>query len=140
MFSETEIAYLKTQPLARIATVSKDGQPDVAPVCFDFDGTYFYVGRVMDLAKTLKFKNVQTNPRVALVIDDLESLEPFTPRGIKVHGTADLVTREGYVGFGMYIRIKPTVIWSGGIEAPAFQDDKPIIKKTIVSTDYSGKP
>jgi len=84
MFSETEIAYLKTQPLARIATVSKDGQPDVAPVCFDFDGTYFYVGRVMDLAKTLKFKNVQTNPRVALVIDDLESLEPFTPRGIKV--------------------------------------------------------
>jgi len=135
MFSEKEIAYLKTHLLARIATVSEDGQPDVAPVCFDFDGTYFYVGRVVDLSKTLKFKNVQANPRVALVIDDPESPDPFKPRGIKIHGNADIVTREGYVGFGMYIRIKPAVIWSGGIEAPAFQDGKPIIKKSKASAD-----
>ena len=135
MFSEQEIAYLKTQPLARIATVSKEWQTDVAPVCFDFDGAYFYVGRVENLSKTHKFKNVQDNPKVALVIDDLESLEPFRPRGIKIHGLADIVTREGYAGFGLYIRIKPKVIWSGGIESLAFKDGKPIIKKTIVSSD-----
>ncbi len=135
MFSEKEIAYLKIQPLARIATVSKDLQPDVAPVCFDFDGTYFYVGRVMNLSKTLKFKNIQDHPKVALVIDDLESADPFKPRAIKIHGIADIITREGYAGFGMYIRIRPEVIWSGGIEAPAFKDGKPVIKKTKISTD-----
>jgi hypothetical protein len=46
MFSEKEIAYLKSQRLGRIATASKKSQPDVAPVGFDFDGTYFYVGGV----------------------------------------------------------------------------------------------
>jgi pyridoxamine 5'-phosphate oxidase family protein len=37
MFSDKEIAYLQSQRLARIATVSKERQPDVAPVGFDFD-------------------------------------------------------------------------------------------------------
>jgi pyridoxamine 5'-phosphate oxidase family protein len=31
-FTEEEIAYLRTQRLARIATVAADGQPDVMPV------------------------------------------------------------------------------------------------------------
>jgi len=64
MFSEKEIAYLKSQRLARVATVSKEAQPDVAPVGFDFDGTYFYVGGV-NLPKTLKYKKTQNNPSVA---------------------------------------------------------------------------
>ena len=42
MFSEKEIAYLKSQKLARIATVSADGEPDVAPVGFTFDGQRFH--------------------------------------------------------------------------------------------------
>ena len=116
MFSDMETAYLKSQPLARIATASKEGlQPDVAPVGFDFDGTYFYVSG-FDLAKTLKYKNVQSNPKVSLVVDDLVSVEPWTPRGIKIHGAADLTTHEGYVGPGTYIRIEPTRKWSWGIE------------------------
>jgi Pyridoxamine 5'-phosphate oxidase len=28
-FSDEEVAYLRSQPLARLATVNKDGQPDV---------------------------------------------------------------------------------------------------------------
>jgi hypothetical protein len=41
--------------LARIATTSEDMQPDVAPVGFDFDGTYFYVGGI-NLPTNLKYK------------------------------------------------------------------------------------
>ena len=115
MFSEKEIAYLKTQRLARIATVSKDLQPDVVPVGFDFDGAYFYVGG-RDFPSTLKYKNVQVNPKVSLVIDDLQTVDPWRPRGVKIHGTADLITREGYVGSGTYIRIRPEAKRSWGIE------------------------
>lgn len=115
MFSEKETAYLKSQRLARIATASGESQPDVAPVGFDFDGTYFYVGGYA-LSKTLKYKNVHRNPRVSLVVDDLESVKPWRPRGIKVHGIADLTSREGYAGAGTYIRIQPREIWSWGIE------------------------
>lgn len=43
-FTAEELAYLRSQPLGRIATVGADGQPDVVPVGFEYDGTYFYVG------------------------------------------------------------------------------------------------
>lgn len=130
MFSEQEIVYLKTQRLARIATVSTEGQPDVAPVGFEFDGEHFYVSG-LNLAQTLKYKNVQAgNAKVAFVADDLESVNPWKPRGIKIHGVADLVSRQGQLGVGTYIRITPTVKWSWGIEEPALQEGKAVIKKT----------
>ncbi len=115
MFSPKEIEYLKTQRLARIATVSKEEQPDVAPVGFDFDGERFYVGG-RNPGKTLKFKNVAGgNTLVALVVDDLESVRPWKVRGLKIHGTADFVEHEGYAGSGTYLRITPTKSWSWGI-------------------------
>jgi len=129
MFSQKETAYLNSQHLARIATASsREGsiQPDVVPVGFDFDGEYFYVSG-MNLLKSTKYKNVQKNPKVALVIDDLNSVNPWEPRGIRVYGTADIVTRQG--GYmqqtdhpsATYIRIKPLKKWSWGIETPVFQ-------------------
>lgn len=128
MFSEKEIAYLKSQRLARVATASDDMQPDVAPVGFDFDGTYFYVGGI-NLRTTLKYKNIQKNPKVALVIDDLESISPWKPRGIKIHGIADLTARKGLVGDGTYIRIKHEEKWSWGIDEPAIREAKPVMQK-----------
>jgi pyridoxamine 5'-phosphate oxidase family protein len=116
MFSEKESAYLKSQRLGRIATASREGlQPDVAPVGFDFDGTYFYVSG-FDLKKTLKYKNVLVNPKVAFVVDDIVSVQPWKVRGIKVHGDADLAARDGYAGQGTYIRIEPKRKWSWGVE------------------------
>src|SRR5437870_2249075 len=119
MFSKQEIAFVKQQRLARFATVSKTLQPDVAPVVFDFDGKNFYVAG-LDLAQTFKFKNVTGgNRRVAFVLDDLETIEPWRPRGIKIHGTADIVTRKGRFGRRTYMRIKPHTMWSWGIKEPA---------------------
>ncbi len=119
MFSEHEVQYLKSQRLARIATVSIKGQPDVVPVAFEFDGTNFYVGsHSQDIFhRTLKYKNVKDgNKRVALTIDDLESIEPWRPRAIKVYGTAEVVEHKGIFGPGKYLRISPQVSWSFGIK------------------------
>jgi pyridoxamine 5'-phosphate oxidase family protein len=129
MFSEKEVAYIKSQRLARIATVSQKQQPDVAPVSFEFDGTYFYVGGRNNPA-TMKYRNVKRgNGRIALVFDDWESLTPWKPRSIKIHGTADLVKRNGQLGEGEYLRITPIVKWSMGVDEPAFQNGKPVIKR-----------
>ena len=127
MFSEKEIEYLKSQRIARIATaaVSPDVsvQPDVVPVGFDFDGEYFYVGG-MNILKSRKYKNVLKNNKVAIVIDDLKSVDPWDPRGIRMYGTADIVTRQsGYMEQtphpqADYIRIKPEKKWSWGIDEP----------------------
>jgi pyridoxamine 5'-phosphate oxidase family protein len=123
-FTEEEIAYLRSQPLARIATVAPDGQPDVAPVGFEFDGTYFHVGGA-NPTNTRKFRNVRAgNDRVGLVIDDLVATDPWTPRFLRVYGTAELIQRPGRFGPGAYMRITPTISWSWNLDArpPDHQD------------------
>jgi pyridoxamine 5'-phosphate oxidase family protein len=125
-FTEEEIAYLGSQRLARIATVDSGGQPDVAPVGFEFDGTYFYVGG-LDPAKTRKYRNVQAgNVKVALVVDDLVSTDPWVPRFLRVYGTAELVEREGQFGPGgsaKYLRITPDISWSWNLAGRPFGHD-----------------
>src|SRR5215203_1105069 len=92
LFSQKEIDYLRSQRLVRIATAASISseergsiQPDVVPVGFDFDGDYFYVGG-MNLLKSTKYKNVLQNNKVAIVIDDLKSVDPWDPRGMKIYG------------------------------------------------------
>ncbi|HKP85162.1 MAG TPA: PPOX class F420-dependent oxidoreductase [Blastocatellia bacterium] len=131
MFSEQEVEYIKSQRLARIATVSAQMQPDVAPVGFEFDGQHFYIGG-REQKQTLKHKNVANgNRKVALVIDDMESINPPKPRGIKIHGIAEVVEREGQLGPGSYLRVTPKKYWSWGIERPVFDEGKIIMKKGI---------
>jgi pyridoxamine 5'-phosphate oxidase family protein len=119
LLSAQEIAYLKTQHLARIATASPKGEPEVSPVAFEFDGEYFYVGSHDQsiFFKTRRYQNIKKgNARVSFVIDDLESVDPWKPRGIKVRGTAEVVEHKGIFGKGSYLRITPQVSVSWGIE------------------------
>ncbi len=119
MFSEPEVRYLKSQRLARIATVSRDNRIDVVPVGFEFDGKEFFVGSHSQdiLLRTRKYRNVKAgNRHVAMVIDDMESIDPWRPRGIKIEGKAEVVEHNGMFGPGKYLRIVPTVSWSWGIK------------------------
>jgi pyridoxamine 5'-phosphate oxidase family protein len=114
-FNAEEIAYLRSQPLARLATLGSGGQPDVVPVAAEFDGTFFWVGGTgRPVLETRKFRNVRAgNHRVALVVDDMVSFEPFITRSIRIYGTAEgPFERVGMVGPGFYLRIAPTVSWS----------------------------
>jgi pyridoxamine 5'-phosphate oxidase family protein len=113
MFSDKEMTYLKSQRLARMASVSpEDLQPDVVPVGFDFDGANFYVGG-KNLLKSTKYRNVAKANKVALAIDDLKPGESWEPRGIKVYGIADVTNdHEGYLGHTTYLKITPKKKWS----------------------------
>ncbi len=117
LFSEPEIHYLETQRLLRFATVSSEGQPDVVPVAFEFDGKYFWVGSHNQeiFYHGHKYKNVKAgNEKVAFVVDDLESVDPWRPRCIKVYGNAEIADHNGMFGRGKYLRITPKVSWSMG--------------------------
>jgi pyridoxamine 5'-phosphate oxidase family protein len=132
-FTEEEIAYLRTQQLARIATVSGDGQPDVMPVGYQFDGSSFYVGG-MNPSQTRKFRNVRAgNTKVALVIDDLVSVNPWTVRGMRIYGDAELIVRsEGQFGPGQYMRITPNVSWSWNLEGrPTSHGQKVVYRRAV---------
>ncbi|MCL4267623.1 MAG: PPOX class F420-dependent oxidoreductase [Anaerolineae bacterium] len=135
MFSAAEITYLESQRLARLGTVSRQGQPTVDAVGFEFDGTRFYIGGIA-LSSSRKYKNVAAgNHKVSLIIDDLESIQPWKPRQIKIHGWAEIVERDGRFGHKPYLAITPTVSWSFGIEADANSQQGGFTPKKIIWTE-----
>ena len=120
VFTPAEIAYLQSQRLARIAT-SADGQPHVVPVAFRYNpetDTIDVGGH--GFAQRKKFRDVQRNPRVAIVVDDLASVDPWRPRMLEVRGEAEVLSTGGdSVGRGFdpeMFRIKPRRIVSIGVD------------------------
>ena len=109
VFTIAELDYLKSQPLMRFASASASGRPDVAPVVFEVDGSDI-VTAGFNITHTVRYKNIQSNPRVSVVVDDLASMNPWSPRGIKIIGTAVIEESNGSPRF----RISPGVIvsWS----------------------------
>jgi len=131
-FTDEEVAYLRSQPLARLATVAPDGQPDVAPVGFEFDGTCLFVGG-FDPVRTRKFRNVQGgNAKVAIVIDDLPSTRPWTPRYLRIYGVASLAERKG----SPVLQITPSVSWSFNLSGRPLTDYEQIeVHRTVHQAD-----
>ena len=87
VFTPAEITYLQSQRLARMATSGPGGQPHVVPVSFRYnpDEDTIDVGG-HGFAQRKKYRDVQRNPRVAIVIDDLASVDPWRPRMIEIRG------------------------------------------------------
>jgi pyridoxamine 5'-phosphate oxidase family protein len=121
VFSPAEITYLESQRRGRIATAGRDGQPHVVPLAFRYNpetDTIDVGGH--DFARRKKYRDVQRNPRVAIVIDDLASTDPWRPRMIEVRGEAEILPSGGEaIGRGFdpdMFRIRPKRIISIGIE------------------------
>ena len=110
VFTVAELDYLTSQPLMQFASASVNGRPDVAPVVFEIDNNDILTGG-FNITHTVRFKNIQSNPRVSVVVDDLASINPWSPRGIKIIGGAIIEEFNGSQRF----RISPEVIISWAI-------------------------
>jgi pyridoxamine 5'-phosphate oxidase family protein len=85
LFTEAELDFLKSQRIARLATVGPSGWPHVVPVMyalseagefeFDVDG--------------VKLRNLTAEPRAALTVD---AMGP--KRGVAVQGNAELIAPD----------------------------------------------
>ncbi len=70
-----EIEFIKSNRVARMATVDGLGKPRVIPVCYSFNGIYFYTP-IDDKPKRAtprelkRVRNIIENPNVSLVIDE----------------------------------------------------------------------
>ena len=117
-FTAEEVAYIQSQGLVRVATAGADGQPDVVPVGIEFDGTHFYIGG-FDTTNTRRTRNVQSgNDKVAFVIDDIASTDPYAPRFLRVYGTAELVDRDSQP----ILKITPVTSWSFNLEGRSLDE------------------
>jgi len=119
--TQPQIEYLATQRLGRLATAGADGKPHVVPTSFRYNaelGTLDLGGR--HVATTKKYRDVQANPWAALVVDDLASTDPWTPRMLEVRGRAEAIASGGAhlgPGFGEgFIRLYPEKVNTYGID------------------------
>jgi pyridoxamine 5'-phosphate oxidase family protein len=128
VFTQAEIAYLQSQRIGRIATVGPNGQPHVVPVGFRYNPEHdcLEIGGRAGFTRRKHYRDLVRNPKVAYVVDDLPSINPWTIRGIEIRGEAEVLSSGGeniVPGFGPdMIRIHPKRIVSWGIEtatAPA---------------------
>jgi pyridoxamine 5'-phosphate oxidase family protein len=111
-FSEAEAQYLADNFLGRLATASAAGQPHVVPVSYRFDGRAITFGG-WNLTRSLKFRNLIANHRVAFVVDEIVSVRPWRVKGVEVRGTAKpLQSDEGVTD----VSIIPLNIRSWGLE------------------------
>lgn len=114
IFTEQEQRYLQDQLLGRVATQKPDGTLQVSPVGFSLDpttGTIDVTGRQLDESR--KYRNVAANGRVALVVDDLLSTQPWHPRCVEIRGRAEATTNAKGEPV---IRISPERIISFGLD------------------------
>jgi pyridoxamine 5'-phosphate oxidase family protein len=122
IFTPAELDYLTSQRLGRLATVSPRGQVQNNPVNFFVDaaaGTITIGGGALGASK--KFRNVQKGSTVALVVDDLASVDPWVPRGIEIRGTAVALSDHEPPLPGLsrqIIEITPGRIISWGLDGP----------------------
>ncbi|MFC7752545.1 PPOX class F420-dependent oxidoreductase [Tsukamurella soli] len=118
-FTAIELDYLAGQRLGRLATAAPDGTLQVSPVGFAYNadtGTIDIGGYTM--AASRKFRNVAANGRVAFVVDDIASVQPWRVRCLEIRGRGEAIveptdTANGPVG--PIIRIHPVRIISFGI-------------------------
>jgi pyridoxamine 5'-phosphate oxidase family protein len=119
-FTERELEYLREQRLGRLATVRPDGTVQNNPVGFGYNdrlGTIDIGGYRM--ADSRKFHNVAAGSKVAFVVDDVPSVDPWTVRCLEIRGDAEALTEAADSTAnlpGPLIRIHPRRVLSYGVD------------------------
>jgi pyridoxamine 5'-phosphate oxidase family protein len=115
------LAYLQSQRLGRLATVDSRGSPQNNPVGFRYNaelGTIDIGGRNMGASR--KFANLAGNPKVAFVVDDIASVQPWRVRCVEIRGHAEALSEQAGQPQGLsaaIIRIYPDRVISFGLDA-----------------------
>ena len=123
-FTPEEIAYLQSQRLGRLATVSEKGEPHVVPVSFRYNPEHDSIDiGGHNIVPTKKYRDAVRHGRVAFVVDDV--LPPWKPRMIEVRGTVEGLPEGGKEIVESFspeiLRITPTRIVSFGLNNDVVQ-------------------
>jgi pyridoxamine 5'-phosphate oxidase family protein len=112
VFTEIELRYMVGgRQLARLATVGADGTPHVVPVAYFYNAVRDTIDiGGYELEDSKKFRDIARSGRAAIVIDDLESTDPWHPRGIEIRGRGEAIALPTPL-----IRVHPERIVSWGL-------------------------
>ena len=92
ILTDAERRFLARQPLGHLATIGPDGTPQVKPlgVTWNADlGTIDIAG--FNMGGSAKYRNIQSNPRVAFVVDEMTEESMEGAHFLEIRGTAEAV-------------------------------------------------
>jgi pyridoxamine 5'-phosphate oxidase family protein len=91
--TDAEQRFLARQPRGYLSTIGPDGTPQVKPLGFTYNaalGTIDIAG--YNMARSAKYRNVQANPRVAFVVDEVTEASMEGSHFLEIRGIAEAVS------------------------------------------------
>lgn len=96
--TSAESEFVHQQRVARLATADESGSPTLVPVCYAYDGTYFYTPldqkpkRVAG-SQLRRVRNIEARHEATLLIDQYS--DDWSQLGyVQIHGRAELIGPE----------------------------------------------
>ncbi len=91
--TDAEQRFLARQPRGHLSTIGPDGTPQVKPLGFTYNaalGTIDIAG--FNMGRSAKYRNIQANPRVAFVVDEVTEASMEGAHFLEIRGTAEAVS------------------------------------------------
>jgi pyridoxamine 5'-phosphate oxidase family protein len=127
MITDAEQQFLARQPRGHLATIGSDGTPQVKPLGFTYNralGTIDIAG--FNMGASAKYRNIQADPRVAFVVDEVTEASLEGAHFLEIRGVAEAVTgrasADGHLAAEV-IRIHPrrVIAYNVDPEQPGLQ-------------------
>ncbi|GAA2401730.1 pyridoxamine 5'-phosphate oxidase family protein [Actinomadura vinacea] len=87
MTGEERDAFLRDQPVCRVATVGPDGRPHTSALWFVWDGTALWLN---SLVRSRRWTDLTRDPRLSVIVDD-GGADFMRLRGVELLGDVQIV-------------------------------------------------
>lgn len=116
--TDVEQEFLNRQPRGHLSTIGPDGAPQVKPLGFSYNaalGTIDISG--FNMGRSAKYRNIQLNPRVAFVVDEVTEPTMEGSHFLEIRGIAETATAtaDGHLAAEI-IRIHPQRVLSWNVD------------------------
>ena len=125
--TDAEQRFLARQPRGHLATIGPDGTPQVKPLGFAYNaalGTIDIAG--WNMAHSAKYRNIQANPRVGFVVDEvtedtMEGAHFLELRGV-AETVADAIPADGHLASEIIrIHLRRVIVYNVDADQPGLQ-------------------
>ncbi|MCX4614830.1 MULTISPECIES: pyridoxamine 5'-phosphate oxidase family protein [Streptomyces] len=100
--------FLRTQPLCRVATVGRDGDPHVSALWFAWDGSTLWLN---SLVRSQRWTDLDRDPRLSVIVDD-GGKDFMALRGVELRGSIEVVGEAPRKGDALDELVRPEQLFA----------------------------
>jgi len=135
-------AFLRSQPICRVATVGRTGRPRLSALWFLWDGTALWFN---SLVRSQRWTELENDPRLSAIVDD-GGADFHRLRGVTLTGTARIVGEVPRRGEDVAALVEPERLFAdkymggGSFRYDGRHGWLKLIPDRVVSWDFAKMP